>query len=274
MHYNIIEIFMNILIDKLAFPEGPAIDKKGNIWLVEKEAGNLIWYHNGVTNRIFVDGQPNGIAIDTNGIIWFCDSKKNSIRAYDPNNKECKNIIEELDGIALKMPNDLCFDSNGNLLFTCPGNSLDDNSGYICFLDKEGNIRKLAENLNYPNGLAFSKDGLFLYLAETGSKWIWKYDWNPLSFELSNPTQFYFTGGEIGPDGMAFDEDGMLYIAVYSKGVIVLVSSTGEEISQIKLKGNNPTNCCLSSTNNLGLIITEAELGQLIQITTHKKGIL
>ena len=47
---------MNILIEGLLFPEGPAFDREGGIWLVEKEAGNLIYYKDNQYSRIAVNG--------------------------------------------------------------------------------------------------------------------------------------------------------------------------------------------------------------------------
>ncbi|MGJ7033493.1 hypothetical protein [Niabella hirudinis] len=67
---------MRALINNIAFPEGPAFDREGTIWLVEKEAGNLICYKDNQWYRYFVGGAPNGIAIDANNLLWFCDSKQ------------------------------------------------------------------------------------------------------------------------------------------------------------------------------------------------------
>jgi gluconolactonase len=75
------------------FSRSPAFDREGGLWLVEKEAGNLIYYKDNQYSRIAVNGHPNGIAIDKNGIIWFCDSQQNSIRCYDPFDKTTTTIV-------------------------------------------------------------------------------------------------------------------------------------------------------------------------------------
>lgn len=265
---------MEIIFSDLNFPEGPCFDSKGNIWLVEKDAGNLVLINDQLNKRLKVGGAPNGIAIDKNDLVWFCDSKQNSIRTFDPTSEKTTTIIDNFEGEALKMPNDLTFDQHGNLLFTCPGDSLDDNTGYICCLTPNRKLFKIFEGMFYPNGLALNKEQSHLFVAETGTQQIWKFEWDNESKQLKNRTLFTETGGEIGPDGIAFDEDGNLYVAVYGSGKVKVWDETGMLIEKIDALGYNPTNCALDPSGKKGLIITEAEKGLLVQYQTKKRGII
>ena len=67
---------IQVLLENLAFPEGPAIDSKGNIWFVELHGGNVcVLSPDGNLKRYAIaNGKPNGIAIDDQDNIWFCDS--------------------------------------------------------------------------------------------------------------------------------------------------------------------------------------------------------
>jgi len=265
---------MTILIEGLLFPEGPAFDGQGNIWLVEKEAGNLVYYNHRQHSRIAVGGHPNGIAIDKKGIIWFCDSLQNSIRCYDPVHKTCTTMATEIAGNPLKMPNDLCFDHRGNLLFTCPGDDLTDGTGYICCLTTHKKLTKIHTDLFYPNGLAFAPDNSTLFVAETGTKWIWKMRWDSLLHQVDGIEKFIATGGSIGPDGIAFSQDGHLFAAIYGSQHILSIDTKNKTTEKINTPGKNPTNCALDPQGIQGLIITEAEKGQLLQWNSTKKGLL
>ncbi|WP_293881066.1 MULTISPECIES: SMP-30/gluconolactonase/LRE family protein [unclassified Sphingobacterium] len=265
---------MNILLDGLQFPEGPAFDHKGNIWLVEKEAGNLVYYKNNRHSRIAVGGHPNGIAIDKKGNIWFCDSQQNSIRYYDPIHKKCTTITTEIKGKPLKMPNDLCFDRLGNLLFTCPGDDLADGTGYLCCLNTHGLLAKIQTDLFYPNGLAFAADHCSLFVAETGTKWIWRMRWNPISCQVEHSEKFLETGGSIGPDGIALSHDNHLFAAIYGSQHILSMDINSKTTKEIFTPGMNPTNCALDRQGIQGLIVTEAQNGQLLQWDCTKKGLL
>lgn len=265
---------MQLLIEGLNFPEGPAFDADGGVWLVEKNAGNLVYYRDYRYSRIFVDGHPNGIAIDPQGKIWFCDAKQNSVRQYDPMSKNCVTLVHKVADIPLKMPNDLCFDSNGNLLFTCPGSDLTDGEGYICCLSKEGALKKVYTGMFYCNGLAFGKGGEHLFVAETGTEWMWKMIWDPHTHTIHRAEKFVYVGGSVGPDGIAVDRDGLLYVALYGSGKIVVLHPKGKIINEIDINGNNPTNCALDPLGKQGLFITEAEKGTLLRWETTKKGLL
>lgn len=265
---------MPIILNDLNFPEGPCFDSKGNIWLVEKDAGNLVLISDDIHKRYYVDGAPNGIAIDENDLVWFCDSKQNSIRTFDPISQTTATIVKQYENSALKMPNDLAFGPNGNLLFTCPGDTLEDNTGYICCLSIDGKLSKIFEGMFYPNGLALNKEQSHLFVAETGTQKIWKFEWDNENKQLKDKTLFTETGGSVGPDGIAFDEDGNLYVAVYGSGKVKVWNKDGALIEEIETLGYNPTNCALDPSGKKGLIITEAKNGILVQHQTKKRGII
>ncbi|WP_256012133.1 SMP-30/gluconolactonase/LRE family protein [Desertivirga xinjiangensis] len=265
---------MRILLTGLNFPEGPCFDRNGDIWLVEKEAGNLILISNSISRRYKVDGAPNGIAIDQNNLIWFCDSRQNSIRTFDPLLNLNTTIVNQIEGKSLKMPNDLAFDKLGNLLFTCPGDSLDDNTGYICCLGQDRSLAKIYAGMRYPNGLAFNTDQSKLFVAETGTHKIWQFDWDTEEKKLSNQILFAETGGPVGPDGIAFDDEENLYVAVYGSGQIKIWNPAGLQQPPIDAIGENPTNCAIDPSGLKGIIITEARKGFLVQQPLTKKGIV
>ncbi|MDR9382400.1 MAG: SMP-30/gluconolactonase/LRE family protein, partial [Natronomonas sp.] len=66
-------------------------------------------------------------------------------------------------------PNDLAFDAEGNLVFTCSGHPEDapnEPTQYVCCYLPDGTIEKIAEGLVFPNGLTFTPDG-GIVVAET-----------------------------------------------------------------------------------------------------------
>lgn len=265
---------ITILLEQLHFPEGPAFDKKGILWFVEQNNGCIGQYHKGVINRYFVGGRPNGIAIDHRGLIWFCDSIRNEIRVYDPNSTATYTILSKIKDTPLNLPNDLAFDGFGNLLFSCSGSELKKGDGYICAWSPKMGLHKIDTVQYYPNGLAFNNGSHKLYIAETGTHRIWKGNWDSTSFTWNNPEVFTNTGGPIGPDGMAFDEKGRLYVAVYGSSSVHVYDNTGKLDEKIELPGSNPTNCAFDPFGKLGLIITEAEKGRLLSYKSDLKGIM
>ncbi|GAB3710366.1 SMP-30/gluconolactonase/LRE family protein [Spirosoma flavus] len=264
------------VVDGIAFPEGPAFAPDGSLWAVDLKGESLLQFQRGQLYRYRVGGAPNGIAIDRQGQIWFCDAGQNSIRRFNPPSGQCETICDRVDNSPLHKPNDLAFDPLGNLLFTCPGESRREPSGYVCVLTLAGLVRKVAEGLYFPNGLAFTEGGTNLVVAKTYQHRLWKGRWNPKTTELTQNQVWSAIGGPDGPggpDGMAFDTDGNLYAAVYGTSEIRVADPNGTIIDRIPLPGLNPTNCAFDPFGRWGLIVTEAERGQVLSISVEATGL-
>lgn len=264
MTYNI-----EIIARELNFPEGPAFGPDGGLWAVELKGGYLVKYLDGELQRFAVGGKPNGIAIDEAGMIWFCDAGENSIRKFDPFTGECSTVATHVDAEVLAAPNDLAFDQLGNLVFTCPGDSRQNPTGYVCVWKPDGSVKKIITGKYFPNGLAFTADGKQLVIAETYKHQLWKGDWDALQATWLNGRIWCPVGGPAGPggpDGMAFDRHGHLYTAVYGSGEVRITNPEGVLTAAISLPGLNPTNCAFDPMDDDHLVVTEAEQGVLLSI--------
>lgn len=261
---------IELLAEGLHFPEGPAFAADGSLWAVELKGESLVQLKRGRLHRFPVGGGPNGIAIDGAGYIWFCDSEQNSVRRFDPVALQTETIVRQCGTETLNKPNDLAFDGHGNLIFTCPGTSRQEPTGYVCVLTAAGEVRKIADGMYFPNGLAFNADGTELVIAETYRHRLWKGRWNAEAGGWEKAKIWCNIGGPDGPggpDGMAFGEDGNLYAAVYGTATIRVVSPEGRVIGLIPLPGQNPTNCAFDPSEKEGLVVTEAEKGQILRCT-------
>jgi len=81
-------------------------------------------------------------------------------------------------------------------------------------------------------------------------------------------------GGSEGPDGMVPGADRLLYVAIYGDGVIRVVDGQGKIARTITLPGANPTNVAIDPSGKLGLVVTEAEKGQLLSLPEIQPGIV
>ncbi len=149
-----------IIANGINFPEGPAIDSKGNIWFSETKGGKICRLStSGNLKRYAPTGIiPNGLAIDASDRVWFCDVKNKRICILFPSTGEIKTVCNKVNGEPLIHPNDLAFDSHRNLIFTCPGSSVKTPTGYVCVLNSKG-AKKIITGKFFPNGVAVSTDG-------------------------------------------------------------------------------------------------------------------
>ena len=253
-----------VIAEGLHFPEGPLFDHQGQLWCVELTAGAITRIDDGHLTRFEVGGKPNGLALSTSGDIWYCDAARHEIRVFSPIGGESLCMINAIDGQALEAPNDLAFDIAGNLVFTCPGSSRRAPTGYVACLTASGEVKRVAENMLFPNGLAFSADGAKLYIAETYAQCIRSGDWNPQIPGWNDRGALFSTPGPNGPDGLAIDKDGNIYAAIYGQGQICIADSAGACLPPLATDGQNPSNCAFDPSGRLGLVVTEVATGRLL----------
>lgn len=260
-----------VLATGLQFPEGPAFAPDGDLWFVELNGGCLTRLGADGLHRYQVGGKPNGLAIGSNGKVVFCDADANALRCLDAASGDVDRLLADDPAVVLDRPNDLAFDAAGRLVFTCPGDSRVDPTGRVWVATAGGTTRLLADGLNFPNGLAFSADGCTLYVAETYRQRVWRGGYDPSAGEWLDPEPFAELGGPIGPDGMAVGEDGALYVAVFGQGAIKRVDPDGR-IDIVAAPGPRPTNCAFDPARRLGLVVTEAEFGQVLAFPSLGRG--
>ncbi len=263
---------VRVLMDGLAFPEGPAFDPDGALWCTEIRGGNLVRYVPSGARRFASGGRPNGLAFDAQGVAWVCDAQLNAVRCFDPRSETWTTAVETIDGEQLARPNDLAFDPVGTLVFTCPGNSREEPTGYVCALRPDGTITRIGEQLQFPNGLAFVDGGTALVVAETCRQRLWKGGWDVGSSSWTDPRPFADVGGPIGPDGVALAADGALWVAVCGSRQVKRVSPEGAIVETVNLPGSVPTNAAFDPSGQLGLIVTESERGLLLAVSDVGSG--
>ena len=165
-------------------------------------------------------------------------------------------------------------DSKGNLYFTDQGQTgITDPTGKVYRLSPEGKLDTLVENGVSPNGLVLSINERFLYVAMTRANQVWRL---PLH-EDGTTTKggvFFQSFGNAGPDGLALDEEGSLFICHPSLGSVFVVDSDGLPKARIVTgtKGINLTNCCFGGPEGKTLFITDSLEGNIQTVEWHCRG--
>lgn len=261
------------------FPEGPVWDGEGQLfvsncygdWIARINQAQLDTF---VTRELAPDtlGQTNGLAMDKNGNLYACDFGRGQIMKISPG-KECRIHISGYQGNRFNRPNDLAFDRKGNLYFSDP-KSYDpekrDGVVYTWFRDSN-TVRPAATGLAYPNGLAFTSDGRFLYVCESAMSRILRYEVMADGRLNNREILIELPGGD--PDGMAIDIEGNIYAAHFGGAAVYIISSEGNILDRIHMPGQKPTNVAFGGYEHRTLYITEAETNTVYRIRTRYPGL-
>ena len=169
--------------------------------------------------------------------------------------------------------NDLFFARNGDLYFTDQGSTgLHDPTGRVFRYTADGKLTCLLDNVPSPNGLVMDLDEHALYLAVTRANAIWRIGL-AADGSVSKAGLFIQMSAGVGPDGLALDTEGRLYVAHAGLGTVWGFERTGEPWIRIRTpQGLQPTNLAFGGPNNRTLTITEAASGSLCQIQLPTPG--
>jgi len=239
-----------LLASDLGFPEGPVVMDDGSIVFCDGNTGELLTWRDGAVSRFAVTGgSPWGAVLGSDGAIYVTqggnvpgsgdESAVCGIQRVRPDGA-VELLSAEIDGKTLAAPNDLAFGPDGRLYFTESGTEQDPRvktptPGRLFVLDAAGGGEMLLERPDvYPNGIAFDAQGR-LYWTESMAHRVCRMD-------DGAPTTFsQLTDGHV-PDGMAFADDGRLFVCTTISGGVTILSPDGEILEEIEL-GEHATNC-------------------------------
>jgi gluconolactonase len=283
-----------VFAEKLSAPEGPVAGPGG--WILNvcsftledrnwpRRGGDITathCTHPGKTHAVFntstgeVTGIPAALAFGPDGCLYVTDEGRRSIVRVTPGGGQ-SDFISRYGGRRLNGPNDLCFDPDGNLFFTDPwGSSLEKKIGAVYGYEwATGTLTRIHDGLAFPNGILV-RDGR-LYAAETLTNMIWTYTVtgggraeNPEIFcRLPDLKVKLLTG----PDGMAFDQQGNIYVATVGVGFVYVFDPSGKLLESIPTGGIRPTNVCFGGPSHDTLYITIDDLGTMVTIPAGTPG--
>ncbi|CAG9945011.1 unnamed protein product [Clonostachys rosea f. rosea IK726] len=257
------------------FLEGPVVDDKGNLYVVDIPYGRILKIdgEKNVTVCCKWDGEPNGLVGTKDGTLLVADYKQ-GILEFNPKTGEVKPKLTRKNLERFKGPNDLIVDSKGNLYFTDQGQtSITDQTGKVYRLSPDGKLDTLVDNGVSPNGLVLSLNERFLYVAMTRANQVWRLPLHP-DGTTSKGGVFFTSFGNAGPDGLALDEEGNLFVCHPSLGSIFVVDSDGLPKARIisGSPGINLTNCCFGGPEHKTLYITDSLEGNIQKVEWHCRG--
>ena len=252
--------------------EGPVWTHIGTLLFAEIPANNIVQWIPGKGASVFMHpsgyegSEPfkgpepgsNGMTLDPDGRVTVAGHARRTVwrmESVDPKT-QITVLADSYQGKKLNSPNDLVYKSDGSLYFTDPPYGLptqgDDDpwkelrvNGVYRLVGarqhkpgappERDTLQLVIKNLARPNGLAFSPDEKFLYVAESGTKQWLRYRVQT-DGSLTDGMLFLDAStdpADGGPDGLRVDKEGNIYGS--GPGGVWIISAEGKHIGTIKV---------------------------------------
>ncbi|GIN11789.1 putative sugar lactone lactonase YvrE [Shouchella clausii] len=133
--------------------------------------------------------------------------------------------------------------------------------GALYCLDHNGQISKVISGLAISNGLAWDEEKGLLYHNETASARTTAYHFDEQTGQISEPRMIDIPYRSYNgrPDGMAIDENGYLWIALYGAGKVICADpDNGNVLEEVVVPATNVTSCAFGGEDYRTLYVTTA----------------
>jgi gluconolactonase len=240
------------------FTEGPVWSSDGSLLFSSPNTNSIYRWHPSGRVTVFRSksgysgadigrfSQPgsNGLTFDPKGRLSICQHGNRRVIRVEPHGNLTV-LADRYDGRRLNSPNDLVYRSDGTLFFTDPPFGLPGVFGDPdrelpfsgVFAVRDGEIKLVTDELEGPNGLAFSTDERYLYVGnwDPDRKVVMRYELGPDCQVTDASVLFDMTDadGEDAIDGLKVDVKGNVYAC--GPGGIWMISPGGNHLGTLRL---------------------------------------
>jgi DNA-binding IclR family transcriptional regulator/sugar lactone lactonase YvrE len=164
-------------------------------------------------------------------------------------------------GMAGRRFNDGKCDAAGRLWAGTLALDASPDKGALFCLDVDGSLREIESGFHICNGLGWSPDSRRFYLADSGRRTIYAYDFDLATGQLSNKSVLVaFDAADGMPDGLAVDTEGYLWCAMWDGWAVKRFSPAGKLDRTVALPVPRPTSCAFGGEGLRTLFITSARI--------------
>ena len=241
--------------------EGPMwhIERKSFFWVdiygkafyeYNWQSGDIRRWQLGLQVSLVVENKDDNLILGT----------ENGLAAFDLQTETAKWLLNIEKDISTNRSNDGACDASGRLWMGTMARDFAKGQGSLYCVDKNFSVTKKLDNITISNGLRWSLDNKRMYFIDTPAQCVQSF----LFDEETGNIKFEKVVIEIdkqkgSPDGMAIDEEGMLWIAQWNGfGVYRWNPLTGKLLSKITLPVPQVSSCAFGGENLDHLFITTA----------------
>jgi len=134
--------------------------------------------------------------------------------------------------------------------------------GELYRLDAGSVLTTVVKGVTVSNGLGWSPDGMRMYYADSPTRRIDVFDYEPATGEAFKRRLFADLSAFDGvPDGLTVDADGCVWVAIWGGGVLRRFAPDGAQDAVLQVPVSQPTSCAFGGPGMADLYVTSASVG-------------
>ncbi len=180
-------------------------------------------------------------------------------------------LYDSCDGQVLSAPNDIMFDTDGQIWFSDLGRIGDkakEWGGMYCAAPDGSKITRIVERALSYNGIGISPDMTTVYAADTYSARLWAVD---RKAELQKPRLVGTAPGPVFLDSLAMTAAGNIAVAAVTGGAIATFTPSGE-VTMTPVDDTLVTNIAFGGADMMDAYLTFSGHGTLVKCRWHEPG--
>ncbi len=250
----------DVLMEGVIFGESPRWHD-GRLWFSDWGAHQVIVLSMDGRHEVVVDVASFPMCIDflPDGRLLIVDSAQRRLLRHEPDGSLVTHA--ELSGASTRPWNDIVAADRGNVYvnsigFDFPGGEFA--PGLVALVTPDGNVRQVAGDVAFPNGMAITPEGRTLIVAESYANQLTAFQIGA-DGGLSDRRVWAKTPGD-HPDGICIDAEGAVWYADVGNQHCVRVREGGEVLATVNLD-RGAFACALSRGDDPHLFVVGQHYG-------------
>ena len=225
---------LQLVLADLAFPESPRW-RDGRLWVSDWGAGQVVTVDT-EGHREVVAQLPAGlmcIAHLPDGRLLMVDSHERRLVRREPGGSLVTHA--DLAGLGEHPWNDIVVDGRGNAYVNNIGFDFPEGEfapGFVALVTPDEPVRRVADDLAFPNGMAVTPDNATLIVAESYGQKLTAFD---IGADGGLSNRRTWAAVDDHPDGICLDADGAVWYGDVGTGRCVRVREGGEVLQVVDL---------------------------------------
>jgi sugar lactone lactonase YvrE len=241
--------------------EGPRWDAAtGRLLWVDIEAGALHLFDpaRGDDRKILLGNRVGAAAPVQGGGVLVALADR--LAVVDLDDESVRTLVEIPHGEGMRLNDGVC-DPAGRFWVGSMALDYAPGAGALYRYSSDGGLDRVLGEVTLSNGIGWSPDGGTMYYIDSMAYRVDAFDYDLSTGAISGrrPLIVIERGAGI-PDGLAVDDDGGIWVALWGRGAIRRYAPDGELDRMLAVPAHNVTACCFGGDDGRSLYVTTASV--------------